>query len=76
MTKEQVEKYFNNRLSLRELYAGANYMIDAEDTIWRCEVWASGGIWFIKAFPHESTDEYYRERLRAEYTYNLEWEER
>ena len=64
MKKDEVERYFNARLKNQALYMGSNYMIDINETVWMCEVWAGGGIWFIKAY-NEKNHDYYSKKEQA-----------
>ncbi|TES88951.1 MAG: hypothetical protein E3J94_07255 [Desulfobacteraceae bacterium] len=78
MNKEQVQKHFNSRLKENDLRAGSNYMIDAKDTVWWCEVWVLGGIWFIKEISKKtvSQKEYYNKKIWAELREDTLWEKR
>lgn len=58
MSEGEALDYFNARLKRGNLYAGTNYMIDCEDTVWECIVWALGGIWNIKPHRKDNTKEY------------------
>ena len=65
MNNPKAREYFVSSLQNGNLYAGSNFMIDASDTVWRCEVWVDGGIWFIEEFKNDGSDEYYRQREMA-----------
>lgn len=66
MTEGQALDYFNAALKRGGLCAGANYMIDRDDTVWECMVWAGGGgIWYVKPTKRESTKEYHELRRYA-----------
>ena len=76
MKEEQARQYFEDRLAKCDLFAGSNYMIDAEDTVWWCEVWVLGGIWFIKSYPYEPTKKYHEMKCIAELRKDTQWQER
>jgi hypothetical protein len=65
MTEEQALDYFNAALKNGTLCAGTNYMIDRDDTVWECMVWANGGIWDVKSTKRENTPAYHELRMFA-----------
>ena len=65
MTEGQALDYFNAALKQGGLYAGTNYMIDNDDTVWECMVWAGGGIWYVKPTKRENTKQYHELRRFA-----------
>jgi hypothetical protein len=65
MTEGQALDYFNAALKHGGLCAGTNYMIDRDETVWECMVWAGGGIWYVKPTKRESTKEYHELRRYA-----------
>lgn len=65
MTEGQALDYFNAALKQGGLYAGTNYMIDNDDTVWECMVWVGGGIWYVKPTKRENTKQYHELRRFA-----------
>ena len=65
MTEGQALDYFNAALKHGSLCAGTNYMIDRDDTVWECTVWAGGGIWDVKPNRRENTRAYHELRMFA-----------
>ena len=65
MTEGQALDYFNAALKHGSLCAGTNYMIDRDETVWECMVWAGGGIWYVKPTKRENTKEYHELRRYA-----------
>lgn len=65
MTEGQALDYFNAALKHGGLCAGTNYMIDRDDTVWECMVFASGGIWDVKPNRRENTKSYHELRMFA-----------
>lgn len=63
MLAQQVCEYFEARLKKgTPLKAGSNFMVDADATVWRCMVWAAGGIWHIMSYDKQHPD--YREMYK------------
>jgi len=67
MNYRKARDYFEDALENNTLFSGENIMVDAEEKIWKCHVWARGGIAWIKEVSRDNTIEviYHAERYRA-----------
>lgn len=76
MTELQALDYFNAALKRGSLCVGTNYMIDRDDTVWECMVWASGGICYVKPNKRENTKAYHELRMFSAKQRRTTFEER